>query len=116
MIFTVYTETYSPPIKKNFEYKSDYVLIPDCRSVLSPNIYNISINEIETCDNENDCEVACFRNSDPASEEYDFDYRVLSEIIHFQFTPLEFKPIEIEYSPQNGSVIIDGCVLIPPRS
>lgn len=77
----------------------------NCRSAMSPNIYNVSISQIKDCKNKEKCiELMCLQIPGINEFEYDYEYEVISEIEKFNYLPLSNNPLKINYDLEQGKI------------
>ncbi len=81
---------------------SDTELSPYCRSVMHPNVYNISIQKIEVCKDESNCTEKCINNGADT-----LSYLPISQKISFLFLPLSEEPFVIKYNLSTDKFVKD---------
>ena len=74
-----------------------------CRSVMSPNVYNITFSQIQLCEDRLNCtERTCLQEKGKEEPNWDFGYKIISKKMDILFMPLTQEPIYIIYDPKNG--------------
>lgn len=87
-------------------------LTVNCRSAMSPNIYNLSLNEIEVCNSEKDCpNGVCLVEKGKEDPNWDFGYTMVSSKMEMLYMPLSSEPIKINYDPLKKQIKMDGILL-----
>ena len=79
-----------------------------CRSLLHPNIYQITFKEIEICKDTIGCpEEVCLYEKGKDDLDYGFGYKTISLKLDFLFLPLSNQPITIIYDPKTDKIRIE---------
>ncbi len=80
----------------------------NCRSAMSPNIYNISFRQIELCKDSLNCnEGICLQEKGKDEPNWDFGYKTVSLKLDFLFMPLKSEPLIIIYDPKTDTIKIE---------
>ena len=83
-------------------------LKPGCRSAMSPNVYWLTLGEIEPCKDSLDCyEGTCLYEEGKAELNYEYGYKTISGKLKCLYLPLSIKPIKVIYDPKSDSVKIE---------
>lgn len=86
--------------------KNNDTLRVNCRSAMSPNVYNISFRQIEPSkDGLNSKEGICLQEKEGLNREY--GYQTISKKMDFLFMPLKSEPLIIMYDPKTDSIEIN---------
>lgn len=86
---------------------SNDTLKEDCRSAMSPNVYNISFRSIEQCSDSIECsEGTCLQIKGKDEPVYNYGYTTISKKVDFLFLPLISKPLTVVYDPKTDSIRI----------
>lgn len=87
-------------------YKNKDTLNVNCRSAMSPNVYDISFKQIEPCTDSLNCnEGICLQEKEELNWEYGF--HTVSEKFNFLFMPLKSTPLLIIYDPKTDTIKIE---------
>lgn len=79
----------------------------NCRSAMSPNVYTISLRQIEPCKNNLNCnESTCLQEKGKDKPNWDFRYKTISKKLNILFMPLKSEPILVTYDPKTDSIKI----------
>lgn len=91
-------------VKKN----SHDTLKVNCRSAMSPNIYNISFKQIENCQDSINCkEGICLQVQGENEPVWDYGFMTISTEMDFLFLPLSQKPLIVTYDPKTKKIKIE---------
>lgn len=79
-----------------------------CRSAMSPNVYELTLGEIEICKDTVDCtQVTCLYEKGQQELNYEFGYNTISEKLRCLFLPLSNQPILVIYDPLTNKIRIE---------
>ncbi len=79
-----------------------------CRSAMSPNVYKLTLSQIEICKDTINCkEGTCLFEKGKKELNYEFSYKTVSKKIDCLFLPLSNQPIKVTYMPQKDRIRID---------
>jgi hypothetical protein len=83
-------------------------LLPGCRSAMSPNIYQLTLSEVDfpTDDSLRNGSTCLYKVGYPELD-YDFAFRIIDVKFNFLFMPLINEPIQIIYDLTNGALNLD---------
>lgn len=88
--------------------KNSDTLSVNCRSAMSPNIYNISFRQIEVCKDSLHCnEGTCLQGKVNDEPNWNFGYKTVSKKLDILYMPLKSEPIEIIYDPKTDKITIE---------
>lgn len=80
----------------------------NCRSAMSPNVYNISFRQIELCKDSLNCnEGICLQEKGKDEPNWDFGYKTVSIKLDFLFMPLKSEPLIIIYDTKTDTIKIE---------
>ena len=78
-----------------------------CRSAMSPNVYKLTLSQIEICKDTINCkEGTCLFEKGKEELNYDFGYKTISKKIDCLFLPLSNQPIKMTYEPRTDRIRI----------
>lgn len=87
--------------------KSDDTLTVGCRSAMSPNIYNISLQKIKIYkDSTKNTEMICLQEKNSDLPLWDFTYKRIDQKLNFLFMPLKSEPLIIIYDENTDTLEI----------
>jgi hypothetical protein len=82
-------------------------LFPNCRSVMSPNVYEVSLTVVEPCADSTGCTfVSCEMNEKNEEVTREFWFRELSTKAYFLYMPLDAEPLEMIYDVKTGVLTV----------
>ena len=90
------------------EDNKEYELFYTCSSAMSSNIYRVSLNEFEECQDDTKCrELSCiFENKKFQVPHAESDFQILSEKIGFLYLPLGIQSLKINLDLKNDKLKI----------
>jgi len=90
------------------KYKKIDTLNVNCRSAMSPNVYNISFRQIEFCKDTLNCnEGICLQEKGKDNPNWNFGYKTVSIKLDILFIPLKSEPLIIIYDPKADTIEIE---------
>lgn len=79
-----------------------------CRSVMSPNMYQLTFSEIEICKDTLNCnQVTCLYVKGQQELNYEFRYRIITLKLNCLFLPLSNEPIRVTYDLHTDKVRVE---------
>ncbi len=87
-------------------------LSEDCRSAMSPNVYQVSLKEILPCRDERPCkDEICLQNDASEEPSWDYGFETVSIKLKMFYMPLNSEPINITYDGKLEKIEMDGILL-----
>lgn len=89
------------------QHNSD-TLKPICWSPMHPNIYRLTLSEIEICKDTTNCnEEICLYEKGKEEPNYGFGFKTISHKLNCLFLPLSNQPITVIYDPKTKIIKIE---------
>lgn len=88
--------------------KNTDTLNVNCRSAMSPNVYHISLRQIEECTDSQNCnETICLQEKGNNEPNWSFGYKTISKKLDVLFMPLKSEPLIIIYDSKTDRIQIE---------
>lgn len=83
-------------------------LMPVCWSPMHPNIYSLSLHEVEICVDNTDCDIyTCLHEQDQEESNYGFGFNTISLKLNCLFLPLSNQPFQVIFDQNTNEIKIE---------